>query len=496
MAMNDDTSIRFLHRGRVVRLRDVSPTRTVLDWLREDQRLTGTKEGCGEGDCGACTVVLGELEGEPGHERLRFRAINSCIRLLSSLDGCALWTVEDLQDAQGGLHPVQQALLEHHGSQCGFCTPGFVMSMFALYQQRVAPCSGPCRIERQEAQEALSGNLCRCTGYRPILEAAQKLPEYPRRVLDEAPVVEALRSIRRERGLQAGRALRPRTLDELLQWRARHPEAQVIAGCTDVGLWVTKQHREFERTLDVTGVRELQQVQVEGGTLCVGAAVRLSDAFAALEAHWPQLHTFAARFAGVPVRESGTLGGNIVNGSPIGDSMPLLIALGARVELASVRGRRELALEALYTGYRRSVLAPDEVLTEVRVPLPRPASRVAAYKLSKRFDDDISAVCLAIDVEVRDGTVHHVGIGVGGMAPTPRRAQRTEEALRGVPWTEASVRHAIDVLRQEFSPIDDLRASAAYRREAAGNLLWRYWLETQGWQHLRLDSLAPETLDA
>ncbi|HWP20447.1 MAG TPA: xanthine dehydrogenase small subunit [Burkholderiaceae bacterium] len=489
-------AIRFLHRGQVVRLEQVAPTLTLLDWLREDARRTGTKEGCGEGDCGACTVVLGELEGEPGAERVRYRAINSCIRLMSSIDGCALWTVEDLQGADGVLHPVQQALVDHHGSQCGFCTPGFVMSMFALYQQRVARCERACEISREEAQEALSGNLCRCTGYRPILEATQKMVHYPRRALDEQRLIAQLRALRRDQGVGDGAALRPRTLDELLQWRAAHPEAQVIAGCTDVGLWITKAHRQFERTLDVTFVRELQRVEERGGVLAIGAAVRLSDAYAALEARWPQLRAFAARFAGVPVRESGTLGGNVANGSPIGDSMPLLIALAAEVELRSVRGVRRLPLEDLYTGYRRNVLAADEVLTEIRVPLPRPGARLAAYKLSKRLDDDISAVCLAVDLAVEDGRVGHAGIGVGGMAATPRRAVQTEAALRGAPWNEATVRRAMETLRQEFAPIDDMRASAAYRREAAGNLLWRYWLESLGQSAVRLDDGALEPLPA
>ncbi|AKJ28030.1 xanthine dehydrogenase small subunit [Caldimonas brevitalea] len=487
--------IRFLHRQQTVSLPEVEPTRTVLEWLREDAGCTGTKEGCGEGDCGACCVVVAELEGPAGAERVRWRSINSCIRFVSSLDGCALWTVEDLASPQDGLHPAQQAMVDCHGSQCGFCTPGFVMSMFALYQQRVAGAE-PQRITREVAQEALSGNLCRCTGYRPIVEATQTMPGYPLRGVDETALLQQLRALRDGdgTGLQAGATLRPRHLQELLALREARPDAQLIAGCTDVGLWVTKQHRRFASTLDVTGVHELQQVIEGPGQLEIGAAVRLSDAYAALVARWPQLRTFANRFAGLPVRESGTLGGNIANGSPIGDSMPLLIALGARVRLQSRRGARELALEDLYLGYRQTAMASDEVLTHVLLPLHPPPGLLQAYKLSKRFDDDISAVCLALAVTLHAGRVQQVRIGVGGMAATAARAPQTEAALQGQAWDEATVRAAMAVLRREFDPLSDMRASAAYRREAASGLLWRFWLESQGIGPLRVEQLTLATL--
>ena len=480
--------IRFIRQGQVVALADVPPTRTLLDWLREDAGATGTKEGCGEGDCGACTVVLGELDGD----RLRYRAINSCIRFVPSIDGCALWTIEDLKGPDGSLHPVQQALVDCHGSQCGFCTPGFAMSMFGLYQQRAA-CGATQAVTREEAQEALSGNLCRCTGYRPIIDATQKMTQYPARRVDETALVEQLKALREQPALD-GPALRPTTLNALLQLRAQHPQAQVIAGCTDVGLWVTKMHRRFDTTLDVTGVAELQRIEEAAGQLEIGAAVRLSDAYAALTSHWPQLHAFAARFAGLPVREAGTLGGNVANGSPIGDSMPVLLALDARVRLQSLRGSREVSLEDFYTGYRQNVLAADEVLTHVLVPLP-PRGMLRAYKLSKRFEDDISAVCLGIRLEIDQGRVTRASIGAGGMAATPVRAVQTEAALLGQPWNEGTVRTAMQTLRREFSPISDMRASADYRREAAGNLLWRYWLESQGTPALQLDSLTLAALD-
>ena len=476
--------IRFIRRGEVVSVSNVPPSRTLLELLREDLACTGTKEGCGEGDCGACTLVLGEASGG----RVQYRAINSCIRLAHSIDGMALWTVEDIA-REGSLHPAQQAMVDKHGSQCGFCTPGFVMSLFGMYQNHV--CRGE-PITRELAQEELSGNLCRCTGYRPILDAAQAMAALPPVKVDETALLHQLRSLRSEPGVSASEYLAPRTLAGLLQARADRPEAQLVAGCTDVGLWVTKMHQEFGQVLDVTKVEELRRIEHYPHHIAIGAAVTLADAYAALVKDRPQLHNFAARFAGLPVRNSGTLGGNVANGSPIGDSMPLLIALGANVVLMSVRGHREMPLEKLYTGYRTNVMAADEVLAWIKVPKAQPREAMKVYKISKRYDDDISAVCLAINLQVEGGKVIAASIGAGGVAATPVRAVKTEAALTGQPWTQATVRQAMATLRAEFSPISDMRASAAYRSEVLGNLLQRYWLESQGLQQINLASFRLE----
>ena len=475
--------IRFIRRGQVVTLHDIPPDRTLLDVLREDLACTGTKEGCGEGDCGACTVVLGETEGDT----VRYRAVNSCIRLASSIDGLALWTVEDITGANGQLHPAQEAMVACHGSQCGFCTPGFVMSLFGMYQNRL--CRGQA-VTRTQAQEDLSGNLCRCTGYRPILDAAQQMGDYPPVSVDEAALRAQLRQIAPHAHLPDPDAtyLAPQTLAELLQVRARHPQAQLVAGCTDTGLWVTKLHKQFERVIDVTRVAELRRIEHYPHHMAIGAAVPLADAFAALVASRPHLHAFATRFAGLPVRNAGTLGGNVANGSPIGDSMPLLIALGASVILMGVRGHREMPLEALYTGYRQNVLAPDEVLAWIKVPLPAPGEFSRVYKISKRFDDDISAICLSVCLRLSDGRVQSASIGVGGVAATPVRARRTEAALLARPWTADAARAAGSLLRAEFQPISDMRASAAYRSEVLGNLMQRLWLESQGLQGINLEA--------
>ena len=500
--MSNTRPLRFIRRGQTVTLNGVAPDRTLLDVLREDLNCTGTKEGCGEGDCGACTVVLGqERDGE-----LHYQSINSCIRLAHSIDGMALWTVEDLaQDpliqpaapatpgdgAHTDLHPAQQAMVNCHGSQCGFCTPGFVMSMFGMYQNHV--CKGRT-ISRELAVEELSGNLCRCTGYRPIFDAAQSMADLPRTQVNEPELLKHLSQLGEAPQVAHDNYLAPDTLQALLAARAAHPDALVVAGTTDVGLWITKQHRQYSQILDITHAAELRRVTSNAQDISIGAAVSLTDAFNALQAEWPQLHRFATRFAGMPVRNSGTLGGNVANGSPIGDSMPLLIALGARITLASVRGERTVALEDFYTGYRKNLLASDELLTAIHVPRAVPGQKLAAYKISKRFDDDISAVCLVVHLQLDNGMVSAARIGAGGVAATPARAVQTEAALLGQPWSEALAQAAGTVLQAEFNPISDMRASGAYRREVLGSLLQRFWLETSatgGHQNAALESLQP-----
>ena len=494
--------LQFLRRGQPVALGNVPPDRTLLEVLREDLGNTGTKEGCGEGDCGACTVVLGEERGG----QLHYSAVNSCIRLAHSVNGMALWTVEDLAedpliqpvgDAPAApqtitLHPAQEAMVQCHGSQCGFCTPGFVMSLFGMYQNHV--CHGE-PITRELAQEELSGNLCRCTGYRPILDAAQQMAALPGMAVNEAEVLQKLKLLAHNQSAQTANLsyIAPTSQAALLAARAAHPGAQIVAGCTDVGLWVTKQHKQYTQVIDVTRAAELREVAQHAEAIHIGAAVSLTDAFAALTAQWPQLHRFATRFAGLPVRNSGTLGGNVANGSPIGDSMPLLIALRAQVVLASqARGERQLPLENLYTGYRQNVMAADELLVRIVVPRPSAQEQLRAYKISKRFDDDISAVCLVLNLDIAGGTVQRASIGAGGVAATPARARQTEAALVGQPWTEATAQRAAAVLQAEFSPISDMRASGAYRRQVLGSLLQRYWLESQGHPSVSLDTLTLE----
>lgn len=530
--------LRFVHRGRCVSLEGIAPDRTLLELLREDMGLTGTKEGCASGDCGACTVVLADLpssgapdsastpaapEGEPA--ALRFRAINSCIRLAHSIDGMALWTVQDLTadpllhhaPTEHGtrLHPAQQAMVSCHAAQCGFCTPGVVMSLFGLYQTppaapacSAAPegCAAPDALTRTQVHTALSGNLCRCTGYRPIVDAALHMNTLPRASIDTPALRSLLRQLHDAPAATTASPtpsyLAPTSLAAALLARAQHPQAQVVAGCTDIGLSITQHHRRLPQVLDVTRVPELARVQWLPATapstagmvgheasppmLSIGAGATLHDAWAALCATWPSLHDIAHRFAGLPVRQSGTLGGNIINGSPIGDSMPVLLALGADLVLAShARGQRTVALEHFYTGYRQHVLASDELLVGIHIPAPIASatpshSVLRAYKISKRQEDDISAVCLAVHLIITDGLVTQARIGAGGVAATPVRAYDTEAMLMHRPWCADTAAFAGEHLAAEWTPLSDLRASSTYRRTVLSQLVQRLWLDTQG----------------
>lgn len=465
-------TLRLLKGGRPVELSNVPPDRTLLQLLREDLHCTAVKEGCASGDCGACTVTVAE-QGAEG--QLHYRAVNSCIRLAHSVHGQALWTAADIAGADGTLHPAQRAMVECHGSQCGFCTPGFVMSLFTLHRQRAG-----AAVTRDEAVHALSGNLCRCTGYRPILDAAQTMHHWPESALDEADLLQKMQLLAQSAvapvaDLAENFYLQPRTLAELLALRAAHPGALLAAGTTDVGLWLTKQLQCRTQIIDVTRVAELRRLDRTADAWIVGAAVPLTDAFAALAAERPALEAFFDRFAGLPVRESGTLGGNVANGSPIGDSMPLLIALGATLILASTRGERMLAVEDFYLAYRKTALAPDEVLTAITVPHPTPQEWLRVDKVSKRFEDDISAVCLAVALQVDGGVIRSARIGAGGVAAVPARATKTEAACAGQNWAEATLEQAAQVLMDEFQPLSDMRASAAYRRTLLGQLLRRGW---------------------
>lgn len=462
--------IRFFHQGQVVEA-EAAPTRTVLDWLREDRRCTGTKEGCAEGDCGACTVVVGELADDGA---LSLKPVNACIRFLPTLDGKALFSVEDV--AQGGaLHPSQQAMVDCHGSQCGFCTPGFVMSLWSCYERHQQAGTRPTR---QQLADDLSGNLCRCTGYRPILDAGQKMFDADAVRLDRAPVVAALKALAEDMPLARPGFHAPRTLAEFAALREAHPEARVLAGSTDIGLWVNKQFRELPTLLYVGDVAELQRVEEHDCVLHIGAAATLEAAWSALAQRWPTLRDVWLRFASLPVRQAGTMGGNVANGSPIGDGAPVLIALGARLVLRRGEATRTLALEDFYLDYMKNALAPGEFVQAIEVPLAQPA-QVRAYKISKRFDSDISAVCAGLAIELDGGAVKAARLAFGGMAGIVKRAARAEAAIAGQPWTEATVAAAQAALAQDFTPLSDMRASAAYRLQVAQNLLQRLWLETR-----------------
>jgi xanthine dehydrogenase small subunit len=467
--------IRFLHQGRAQAVTPVAPTRTVLEWLREDAHRTGTKEGCAEGDCGACMVVVGELD-ELG--ALQLKPINSCIQFLPTLHGKALFTVEDLASADGTLHPVQQAMVDCHGSQCGFCTPGFVMSLWASYQRHQAADNVPTR---QQLADELSGNLCRCTGYRPILDAAQQMFGQPRIAVDKAHLIAALKALQiTAPALQIKGFDAPTELAELAAIRAAKPQAKVLAGSTDMGLWVNKQFRELGELIYIGNVAELKRVTVNDTHIEIGAAASLEDAWRSLAAEWPSLRDVWLRFASVPIRLVGTMGGNVANGSPIGDSAPVLMALGAHIVLRKGARMREMPLEDFYLDYMKNQLQPGEFVQALTVPRRGArAQQVQAYKISKRFDCDISAVCAALGIELDGERISAVRLAFGGMAATVRRAACAEAALLGQDWTEVNLQKAQAALAADFTPLSDMRASSAYRLRVTQNLLRRFWLQTR-----------------
>ena len=488
----DRAAFRFLLNGERVAVAGIAPQTTLLDYLRGERRLTGAKEGCAEGDCGACTVVL--AEPAPDGRGLAWKPVNACIRLLPSVAGKAVFTVEALRSADGALHPAQRALVACHGSQCGFCTPGFAMSLFGLYKNAHRP-------SRAAVEDALSGNLCRCTGYRPILDAAHAMYDLapdaagwrgPGRAADGSPVVtpdevalaDELRALAERNPTTyeaAGRRwFAPRTADDLAAVAATHPLARIVAGATDVGLWITKQQRDVGDIVYAGDVADLKRIVASPAHVAIGAACTLADAFAALDGQWPELREAWSRFASVPIRNSGTLGGNVANGSPIGDSMPALIALGATVVLRRGDATRELPLEDLYVAYQKTALQPGEFVSGIRVPQRAPGTLVRAYKISKRFEQDISSVFACFALTLDGARIVAARIGCGGVAATPRRATATEAALTNRTWDDATADAAARTLSAEFAPIDDMRASAGYRRAVLANLLRRFRLETGG----------------
>ncbi|MEM7021021.1 MAG: xanthine dehydrogenase small subunit [Pseudomonadota bacterium] len=477
------TRLRFLIGQERRELAEVEPTLTVLDYLRQVERRMGTKEGCAEGDCGACTVVL----ARPVEGRIRYCAVNSCILFLGQIDGCQLLTVEDLPDRRGTLHPVQEAMVECHATQCGFCTPGFVMSLFALYENTPRPDDGTPPPSTQRIDDALAGNLCRCTGYQPIVAAAERMFELgrgqPDRFASRRPdMLDRLEALEDNETLAVGhgdrRFFAPASVEALAALLLDHPTACVVAGATDVGLWVTKDLRELDPLIHIGRVRELQQIVDIGSGLEIGAGVTYADAEIALSAHYPDMGELLRRLGGEQVRNLGTIGGNIANGSPIGDSPPALIAMSAQLVLRRGDEQREMALEDFFIEYGKQDRRPSEFVEKIIVPKPARGTRFRAYKVAKRFDQDISSVLGAFALRLQHDNVASIRIAYGGMAGTPQRALHAENALRDQPWNAASVEAAIEAMADDFSPISDWRASAAYRNKAARNLLHRLLIET------------------
>jgi xanthine dehydrogenase small subunit len=471
--------IRFLLNGDEIALEDAGPDETLLDFLRLRRSLFGTKEGCAEGDCGACTVLVGRL----ANGNLVYEGVNACIRFLASVDSCHVVTVEHLKRPDGTLHPVQQALVDNHGSQCGFCTPGFVMGMYALWMRIPDPTDA-------QIETALQGNLCRCTGYEPIVKAAKAASRYGKTsddllIMERETVAGKLAAwqdgSRVEIGKDAERFIIPASLDDFAAVYEAEPKATVVAGSTDVGLWVTKQFRDIAPVIFIGGVKALRRIDRTDGAMTIGAGVSYTEARAALADAVPALGPLIDRIGGDQIRNMGTIGGNIANGSPIGDTPPPLIALGATLTLRMGDERRSLPLEDFFIDYGKQDRRPGEFVEGITVPLPAKGSHFATYKITKRRDEDITAALGAFYLELgEDGTVSTIRIAYGGMAATPKRAPAAEAALTGRPWTLANVEAAMAALSSDFTPISDMRASAEYRMLVARNLLKRFFIETSG----------------
>ena len=450
------TDTSFVLNGAVVSINDQPETRTLLDWLRETRGLTGTKEGCNEGDCGACTVMV--TDGHGTH------ALNACILFLPQLQGKAVRTVEGLTGPDGAPHPVQSAMIDHHGSQCGFCTPGFVMSMASAHLNGQA-----------DHDTQLAGNLCRCTGYAPIIRAAQAAADQPApdwlvKATDPDFIFPQI--------LENPAANRPRTGDALADWYQAHPDGRLIAGATDVGLWVTKQLRDLGPVAFIAGIEDLRGITVNDREIRIGAVTPVADLIPALDPYHPGFCAMLRRYGSAQVRAAATIGGNIANGSPIGDGPPALIALGATVHLRKGAARRALLLQDFFLDYGKQDRAPGEFVEAITIP--RQPDRLRCYKISKRFDQDISALLGCFNITLSDGIVTGARIAFGGMAGIPKRASAVEAAITGKPWAEDTVMAALPAFAQDFTPLSDMRASADYRLECAKNLLIRAWLEDLG----------------
>ena len=446
--------VAFLLNGDPVRLENVAPTKTLLDWLREDRGLTGTKEGCNERDCGACTIMVSDARGS--------LALNACILLLPQVHGKAVRTVEGMSGPNGEMHPVQSAMVRYHGSQCGFCTPGFIVAMAVAHK------NGSLDFDDQ-----LAGNLCRCTGYAPIIRAAEAAADapVPGWMHDDLDLLGSVE-------VSNGDAAMPASSDELAEWFTANPDGVLIGGATDVGLWVTKKLDTLGKVAFLTAVDDLRNIEVTADEIRIGACVTLSEFLSAIKEFHPDFAEMVRRFGAIQVRNAGTVGGNIANGSPIGDCPPALIALGARLHLRKGDARRDILLEDFFIDYGKQDRAPGEFVEFISIP--RQEDRLKCYKLTKRFDQDISAVLGCFSIRVSGGNVTEARIAFGGMAGIPKRAAAAEAALLDQTWDRQTVERAMKEFPSDFTPLSDMRASADYRLTTARNMLLRYFLEDQG----------------
>jgi len=472
--------IKFVWKNRVYSINNPDPNETLLNYVRLKLKKTGTKEGCAEGGCGACTVVLGELK----NNNIIYKAINSCISFVPSLEGKQLILVEDLVKKNGTLHPVQDAMIKYHGSQCGFCTPGFVMSLFAMYKNFSS-------YNNERIHDSISGNLCRCTGYRPIVDAAKSLNNVSR--LDQfynnrKKTLKLLKKIdSKNLSFKNGnkKYFSPKNINQLKKIIKENPNSIFLSGGTDLSLQVTKERKEINNIISLNSIKELKFIKEKNGNIEVGASTSLKEFELFIKKYYPDFNLILKRYGSDQIRNVGTIAGNIVTASPIGDTLPLLLSLDAKIVLQKISNKKVLPLKKFFISYRKTRLKKGEFIHSIIIPIFK-KNIFKAYKISKRVDDDISTVCASFNLEIINNKIKNVKIAYGGMAPIPKRAINCEKTLVNSSLSEESFNKAMKKLERDFAPIDDMRASKSYRMEIAKNLLIKCFLEIKNRKSIRL----------
>ncbi len=475
-------TISFVLDGKIQTLefnQQFSPTTTVLNFLRKSATHKGVKEGCAEGDCGACTLVIGELNQEQG---LTYKAMDSCLVFLPMIQGKQLITVENLKQQKGNseiLHPVQQEMVDCNGSQCGYCTPGIIMSMFALYKNENNP-------SKEIIEDSLTGNLCRCTGYKPIIEATAKAcvnNGADHFVQEEKQIIDLLLQIKKTNSsiqvnTDSQKYFQPKTKAEVFELRNKMPNSVLISGATDVALRVTKRHEVLSEIIDLSNVEELKKCTRTDYLIKFGAGMSLEEVKQIAKTELPALHETLAVFGSKQIRTLATFGGNLGSGSPIGDTLPVLMAYDAEIKLQSTDGDRIINMNKFILGYRQTERKPNEIITSVIINKPSANTKVKFYKVSKRKDLDISTVSAGFSVTLSNNKVDSIILAFGGMAATTKRATEAEVFLTANEWTRENIEQAMEMVQKAFTPISDARSGAEFRSIAAKNLLLKFWNDT------------------
>ena len=464
--------VQFIYENKLIELENPDPNQTILSFIRDRLKKTGTKEGCAEGGCGACTIVLGEIE----NKKIKYKAINSCISFTPTLHGKQLIVVENLVSKDGSYHPVQEAMAKYHASQCGFCTPGFVMSIFAMSKNKK-------NNNKDDIKDAISGNLCRCTGYRPIIDAAKNIKK---KYSDEfyknsKKTINLLKKIHSKSIIIENKNKKyfaPKTINELRTVIQKNPDSEFLSGGTDLSLKVTKDRQEIKKIINLNNIKELNFIKIKNNEIIFGSTTPLTQVEKFILKYYPDFNNILRRYGSVQIRNVGTIGGNIATASPIGDTLPLLLSLNAKIIIQTKKGNKQILLNNFFIKYRKTKLKKGEFIKSIIIPIYK-NHNFKAYKISKRFDDDISSVCASFNFKIKDQRIQDVAIAYGGMAEIPKRAKNCENFLKNSKFSEDIFEKAKDLLKRDFNPISDMRASKQYRLEVAENLLIKFFIETK-----------------